>query len=93
MGWKTLLVNAVRGNRDMLRIYESLGFRYIDGIPNAPTLSKETRTSSTCNVISNAPGWLLRSSELQSLRTANRALKVPMRFRTFPTERLQSLPM
>lgn len=33
MGWKTLLVNAVRGNQDMLRIYESLGFRYIDRYP------------------------------------------------------------
>ena len=33
MGWKTLLVNAVRGNSDMLRIYESLGFRYIDRYP------------------------------------------------------------
>lgn len=33
MGWKTLLVNAVRGNQDMLRIYESIGFRYIDRYP------------------------------------------------------------
>ncbi|MDG4650460.1 GNAT family N-acetyltransferase [Roseibacterium sp. SDUM158017] len=33
MGWKTLLVNAVRGNTDMLRIYESIGFRYIDAYP------------------------------------------------------------
>lgn len=33
MGWKTLLVNAVQGNQDMLRIYESLGFRYIDRYP------------------------------------------------------------
>jgi hypothetical protein len=23
-------VNAIKGNRDMLRIYESLGFRFID---------------------------------------------------------------
>jgi putative acetyltransferase len=30
MGWTTLLVNAVRGNRDMLRLYEKIGFRYID---------------------------------------------------------------
>ena len=33
MGWKTLLVNAVQGNQDMLRIYESIGFRYIDRYP------------------------------------------------------------
>lgn len=33
MGWKTLLVNAVRGNQDMLRIYEDIGFRYIDRYP------------------------------------------------------------
>lgn len=33
MGWKTLLVNAVRGNQDMLRIYESIGFQYIDRYP------------------------------------------------------------
>ena len=33
MGWKMLLVNAVRGNQDMLRIYECIGFRYIDRYP------------------------------------------------------------
>jgi GNAT superfamily N-acetyltransferase len=33
MGWNTLLVNAVRGNQDMLRIYENIGFHYIDGYP------------------------------------------------------------
>ena len=33
MGWRTLLVNAVTGNRDMLRIYESLGFRFIERYP------------------------------------------------------------
>ncbi|PKP74950.1 MAG: hypothetical protein CVT84_05755 [Alphaproteobacteria bacterium HGW-Alphaproteobacteria-6] len=33
MGWTTLLVNAIRGNRDMLRIYESIGFRFIDRYP------------------------------------------------------------
>lgn len=33
MGWKTLLVNAIRGNQDMLGIYEELGFRYIDRYP------------------------------------------------------------
>ena len=33
MGWRTLLVNAVRDNQDMLRIYESIGFRYIDRYP------------------------------------------------------------
>lgn len=30
MGWCTLLVNTPIGNQDMLRIYESIGFRYID---------------------------------------------------------------
>jgi len=30
MGWNTLLVNALKGNQDMLRIYESIGFRIID---------------------------------------------------------------
>lgn len=33
MGWKTLLVNAVRGNSAMSRIYERIGFRYIDRYP------------------------------------------------------------
>ncbi|MFN3313850.1 MAG: GNAT family N-acetyltransferase [Hyphomonas sp.] len=33
MGWTTLLVNAIRGNTDMTRIYESIGFRYIDRYP------------------------------------------------------------
>ncbi|MFC6639629.1 GNAT family N-acetyltransferase [Sulfitobacter sp. JBTF-M27] len=33
MGWRTLLVNAVTGNQDMLRIYESLGFRFIERYP------------------------------------------------------------
>ncbi|SDK32251.1 GNAT family N-acetyltransferase [Aliiruegeria lutimaris] len=33
MGWTTLLVNALRNNRDMLRIYESIGFRFIDRYP------------------------------------------------------------
>lgn len=33
MGWKTLFVNAIRGNSDMLRIYEKMGFRYIDRYP------------------------------------------------------------
>jgi GNAT superfamily N-acetyltransferase len=33
MGWRTLLVNAIRGNQDMLRIYEKIGFRYIDRYP------------------------------------------------------------
>ncbi|WP_109562599.1 GNAT family N-acetyltransferase [Jannaschia seohaensis] len=33
IGWKTLLVNAIRGNMDMIRIYEKLGFRYIDAYP------------------------------------------------------------
>lgn len=29
-GWRRLLVNAIRGNRDMLLSYESIGFRFID---------------------------------------------------------------
>ncbi|MBS0126253.1 GNAT family N-acetyltransferase [Thetidibacter halocola] len=33
MGWRTLLVNAIIGNQDMLRIYESLGFRRIERFP------------------------------------------------------------
>lgn len=33
MGWRSLLVNAIRGNQDMLRIYESLGFRFIERYP------------------------------------------------------------
>lgn len=33
MGWQTLLVNAVKGNQDMLRIYKSLGFRFIERYP------------------------------------------------------------
>lgn len=33
MGWNTLLVNAIRGNQDMLRIYETLGFTFIDRYP------------------------------------------------------------
>jgi len=30
MGWKTLFVNTIRGNTEMLRIYETLGFQFID---------------------------------------------------------------
>ncbi len=33
MGWTTLLVNAIRGNTEMTRIYESIGFRYVDRYP------------------------------------------------------------
>ncbi len=33
MGWRTLLVNAVKDNQDMLRIYKSIGFRFIDRYP------------------------------------------------------------
>lgn len=33
MGWRTLLVNAIGGNTDMLRIYETLGFQFIDRYP------------------------------------------------------------
>jgi putative acetyltransferase len=33
MGWRTLLVNTPIGNREVLRIFESLGFRYIDRFP------------------------------------------------------------
>lgn len=30
MGWQTLLVDTPKGNREMLNIYEEMGFRYID---------------------------------------------------------------
>jgi putative acetyltransferase len=33
MGWRTLLVDTPIGNRDMLGIYESIGFQYIDRYP------------------------------------------------------------
>ena len=33
MGWRTLLVNTVKGNQDMLRIYERIGFRFIERYP------------------------------------------------------------
>lgn len=33
MGWRTLLVNAIKDNQDMLRIYETLGFRFIERFP------------------------------------------------------------
>ena len=33
MGWRTLLVNTPIGNREMLRLYERMGFRYIDRFP------------------------------------------------------------
>ena len=33
MGWNTLLVNTLIGNQDMLRIYENIGFRFIDRYP------------------------------------------------------------
>jgi len=33
MGWRTLLVNAIKDNQDMLRIYENIGFRFIDRYP------------------------------------------------------------
>lgn len=33
MGWRTLLVDTPIGNREMLHMYESLGFRYIDRYP------------------------------------------------------------
>lgn len=33
MGWRTLLVDALRGNTEMSRIYQKLGFRYIDRYP------------------------------------------------------------
>jgi GNAT superfamily N-acetyltransferase len=33
LGWRRILVNAIRGNQDMLRIYQSLGFKFIDRYP------------------------------------------------------------
>ena len=33
LGYRRLLVNAIKGNTDMLRIYEPLGFRFIDRYP------------------------------------------------------------
>lgn len=33
LGYRRLLVNAIRGNTDMLRIYEPIGFQYIDRYP------------------------------------------------------------
>lgn len=33
MGYRRLLVNAIKGNTDMLRIYEPMGFQYIDRYP------------------------------------------------------------
>lgn len=33
MGWSAVLVNAIQGNADMLRIYETLGFQFIDRYP------------------------------------------------------------
>lgn len=33
MGWRTLLVNAVKDNQDMLRIYKAIGFRFIERYP------------------------------------------------------------
>lgn len=33
MGWRHLLVNIITGNRESIRIFEGLGFRYIDRYP------------------------------------------------------------
>ena len=33
MGWRKLLVNTPVGNRQMLHLYEKMGFRYIDRFP------------------------------------------------------------
>ena len=33
MGWKSILINVIKGNRDMLRLSERVGFRYIDRYP------------------------------------------------------------
>jgi GNAT superfamily N-acetyltransferase len=33
LGWKTLLVNVIQGNAEILRIFEGIGFRYIDRYP------------------------------------------------------------
>ncbi len=44
MGWKTLLVNAVKGNQDMFRIYKSLSFRLIERYPECsdPTTKRSS---------------------------------------------------
>jgi putative acetyltransferase len=33
MGWRRLMVNIIKGNRESIRIFEALGFRYIDRYP------------------------------------------------------------
>ena len=33
MGWRTLYVNTIIGNRDMLKIYEKVGFQHISRYP------------------------------------------------------------
>ncbi|MDG3041755.1 GNAT family N-acetyltransferase [Roseicyclus marinus] len=33
MGWQTLLINIIKGNTESIRIFEALGFRYIDRYP------------------------------------------------------------
>jgi GNAT superfamily N-acetyltransferase len=33
MGWRRLLVNIIRGNNESIRIFEALGFRYIERYP------------------------------------------------------------
>lgn len=33
MGWRHLLVNIITGNKESIRIFEALGFRYIDRYP------------------------------------------------------------
>jgi GNAT superfamily N-acetyltransferase len=33
MGWRKLLINIIKGNEESIRIFEALGFRYIDRYP------------------------------------------------------------
>ncbi|NJN06358.1 MAG: GNAT family N-acetyltransferase [Rhodobacteraceae bacterium] len=33
MGWRTLLVNTLLDNQEMLRIYQKIGFRFIERYP------------------------------------------------------------
>ena len=35
MGWTTILATAVRGNGEMTRLFESIGFRYIERYPES----------------------------------------------------------
>ena len=33
MGWRRLVINIIKGNKESIRIFETLGFRYIDRYP------------------------------------------------------------